>query len=55
MSQDVYHLSADGCGLMNHFCYAQAIAALQRIADEKTLRPQEKRAEMRKITGSEFF
>lgn len=55
MSQDVYHLSADGCGRMNQFYYAQAIAALQRIADEKTLRPQEKRAEMRKITGSEFF
>ncbi len=55
MSEDVYCLSDDGLALMNHFYYAQAIAAMQRIADEGTLLPKEKRAKMKEITASEFF
>lgn len=55
MSEDVYCLSAKQCDQMNHFYYAQAIAALQRIGDEKKLSLKQKRGEMKKITLSKFF
>lgn len=55
MSENVYCLNAKQCDQMNHFYYAQAIAALQRIGDEKSLPLSEKRIEMKKITLSKFF
>lgn len=55
MSKDRYHLNAEQCDQMNHFYYAQAIAALQRIGDEKKLSLKEKKIQMKKITLSKFF
>lgn len=55
MSKEVYHFNAEQCDQMNHFYYAQAIAALQRIGDEKTIPFKQKIVEMKKITQSKLF
>lgn len=55
LCRDTYALNSEQLAQMNIFYYMQAIAALQRIADEGSLSFTEKQQNMRKITDSKLF
>lgn len=55
MTKTVYGISKDSQIRMNHFYFKQAIAALQRIAVEKSIGKKEKKEKIEELTRSGFF